>query len=454
MKKNNVIDFVIKRLPARWMLYALIVFGLSTGPAMADSDYTRPDNDNIPPTPADLVMVDTLSKTLVIRMLNLTPYTITQDPDYLPADNQNRDRNNHKSMMYAPVGWPKTLPALQGTWTMDEHGFEMFVPDPESNSSVHPLNFVVTWDDQGGYVKNSTIGWTIKDVDDIGHTQTQDVPLRFWFTRIKPETGLHSALFKLVADAIFEFVHLCSIVSDPESPLAWIETFVGAAELADGVDEFNEENSKDTGGPKMYFAAYVVPDNCPKGSTCTPGVVSTDGKGDTTDAVDVQWAYGLGGGDGNYFASNLVVTTLLLRGEDDPAGISAYGFLGGRVPIVSVAIMTTEDYTYAQCASDSTPLASYVSGPELQSMLKTPDKLARYSQFISLYRSLNRKQQKAVKKILRHDNKPKKYQKMLVMKMADAMEKGLTQLPRLTREEKRDMRRQLREQKRNLKKMR
>lgn len=450
MENTNVIDFLIKRLPVRWMLYAVIVLGLSTGPAMADSDYTRPDNDKIPPTPADLVMVDTLSNTLVIRMLNLTPYTITQDPDYLPADNQNSDRKDHQSMMYAPVGWPKTLPALQGTWTVDEHGFEMFVPDPDNNSSLHPLNFVVTWDDQGDYVKNSTIGWTIKDADDVGHTQTQDVPLRFWFTRIEPETGLHSALFKLIADAIFEFVHLCSAFDDPESPLSWIETFVGAAELADGVDEFNEENSKDTGGPKMYFAAYVVPDNCPNGSICTPAVVSTDGKGDTTDAVDVQWSNSLGG----YFAANFVVTTLLLRGEDDPAGGGIYGDRGGQVPIVSVAIMTSEDYTYAQCASDSTPLASYLSGPELQSMLKTPDKLARYCQFISLYRSLKKKQKKAVKKILRHDNKPNHYQKLLVMKIADAMEKGLTQLPHLTHTQKKAMNKLLRQQKKDLKKMR
>lgn len=448
MKKNNVINSLIKRLPARWMLGALIVLGLSAGQSMAD--YTRPDGKT-PPTPADLVMVDTLSKTLVIRMLNLTPYTITQDQDYLPADNLNRDRKSHQSMMYAPVGWPKTLPALQGTWTVDGNGLEMFIPDPESNSSVHPLNFVVTWDDQGGYVENSSIGWTIEDVDNIGHTRTQDVPLRFWFTRTKPKTGLPSGLFGLIADVIFEAIHLGIAVTEG-SPLAWVETFVGAAELAKGSVEFSEDNSKDTGGLKMYFAAYVVPDNCPDGSTCTPGVVSTDKKDGTTDAVDVQWADVIGGG--NYFAGNLVVTTLLLRGEDDPAGISAYGFLGGRVPIVSVVIMTSEDYIWACSKNASSPLASYVSGPELQSMLSSPDKLARYSQFISLYHSLDRKQQRAVKKILRHDNKPTHFQKVLVMRMADAMENGQTKLLPLTREQKKAMNKLLREQKRDLKKMR
>ena len=448
MKKNNVIDFLIKRLSSRWMLSALIVLGLSTGPAMAD--YIRPDNDKTPPTPADLVMVDTLSKTLVIRMLNLTPYTITQDPDYLPEDNQNRDRKNNQSMMYAPVGWPKTLPALQGTWIMDDNGLEMFVPDPESNRSVHPLSFVVTWDDQGGYVENSSFGWTIEDVDNIGHSQTQDVPLRFWFTRTKPKTGLPSGLFGLIADVIFEGIHL-GIALFEGNPLPWVEAFVGAGELAKGSVEFNEENSKDTGGPKMYFAAYVVPDNCPNGSKCIPGVVTNDKNDDTTDAVDVQWADAIGGG--NYFAANLVVTTLLLRGEDDPAGISAYGYLDGQVPSVSVAIMTSEDYTYSKLACASSPLTSFVSGPELQSMLSSPDKLARYSQFVSLYRSLKPKQQKAVKKILRQGNKPSHYQKKLVMKMADAMEKGLTKLPHLTRKEKKNMNRQLREQKRNLKKM-
>lgn len=198
----------------------------------------------------------------------------------------------------------------------------------------------------------------------------------------------------------------------------------------------------------MYFAAYVVPDNCPNGSKCTPGVVTNDKNDDTADAVDVQWADAIGG-----FSANLVVTTLLLRGEDDPAGISAYGYLDGQVPSVSVAIMTSEDYTYSKLACASSPLTSFVSGPELQSMLSSPDKLARYSQFVSLYRSLKPKQQKAVKKILRHDNKPTYFQKLLVMKMADAMEKGLTQLPRLSRKEKRDMNRQLWEQKRNLKKM-
>ena len=241
MKNINMIILLIKKRLARRMGCALIVLGLSAGPAMAD--YTRPDTD--PPTPVDLLMVDTLSKTLVIRMLNLTPYSITQDPDYLPADNLNSDRKSHQSMMYAPVGWPKTLPALIGTWEMDSNGLEMFVPDPASNSSLHPLNFVVTWDDQGNYVENSAIGWTIEGVDNLGHTETQNVPLRFWFTRTKPQIALQSGLFKIISEAIFEAIHLCSILVEPENPLAWVETFVGADELGQGSADFADENTKE-----------------------------------------------------------------------------------------------------------------------------------------------------------------------------------------------------------------
>jgi hypothetical protein len=225
---------------------------------------------------------------------------------------------------------------------------------------------------------------------------------------------------------IFEAIHLCIAVVEPGNWLAWVETFVGAGELAKGSVEFSEENSKDTGGLKMYFAAYVVPDNCPDGSTCTPGVVTTDGSDGSTDAVDVQWADAIGGN--NYFAANLVVTTLLLRGEDDPTAGGIYGNQGGRVPIVSVAIMTSEDYTYSKLACASSPLTRFVSGPELKKLLSTPDKLSRYSQFISLYRSLNRLQKWTLKRILRNDNRPTLFQEVLIKRIADAMAKGRTKL--------------------------
>jgi hypothetical protein len=418
MLNTFAINRFIENLFARLMICALIVLGLSSGYAKAD--YQRPDKD--PPTPADLVTVDTLSKTLVIQMLNLTPYTITAAADTVPTDNTDMDRNTKKSMILAPVGWPKTLPPLNGSWTTDANGLQMFVPDREANNTVHPLSFVVGWDGRGKYVDHSAIGWTIEKVDNIGHSgATQDVPLRFWFTRTKPESILQSGLFKLISEAVFEAIHLVTVLVEPGRVLPGIESFVGLLELAEGADEFSEKNSTDTGGAKMYFAAYVVPDNCLSGDTCTPAVNSSV-PDQSSDAADVQW----GTIDGE-FSANLVVSTLMIRGQDYEASMSTYGPLGGQVPIVSVTIMTAEDYAYSLLKSKSSPLTAFPSGNTLKRLLSFSDNtLSEYRRFVSIYRSLTSSELMTLKEIMQHRRHQKRSheQNMLIKKMTEAMHKG------------------------------
>jgi hypothetical protein len=90
--------------------------------------------------------------------------------------------------------------------------------------------------------------------------------------------------------------------------------------------------------------------------------------------------------------------------------------------------MTSEDYMYSKLACDSSPLTRFASGSELKRLLSTPDKLSRYSQFTSIYRSLNRLQKRTLKNILRYDNRPTLFQEFLIKRISVAMAKGRTKL--------------------------
>ncbi|HME42686.1 MAG TPA: hypothetical protein VKF36_06345 [Syntrophorhabdales bacterium] len=394
---------------SHWWFWLLLVLGFTAGVVVdAGAEYSR-DSAAIP-TRADLTMIGGRSKTLVIRLLNLTPYDLAQDTAHITALNtRDTNRNTHKSGMFAPLGWPGAyLFGLHGDppdngWIRDpDTGNWIFTPNA-TNTSTHPYNLVVSWDDQGGYVTNSTMGWIIKGVYASGHGPvTKDVPLRFWFTRTAPPTKpLYSEIFKFISASIIEIVDFIGVAIDPANPIAWLDTFVATKELA--TTTFDNFNSVDTGkdGEKMYFAAYVVPDGTsanPNCLGCEPSTVtqSSYGNDEATDGVDVMWALGTG-----EYSSEIYVTTELLRGKDrgidyDPNPYTS--FQDYRLPIVSVTLWTPEQYRYAQVKA-AAKMTSHALGAPLNAALGTRD-LKRYTQFACLYNSLNKSQRRTLQEAI------------------------------------------------------
>ena len=423
---------IVKERPVHWRLWVLLVLVFIPGLAAdAGAEYSR-DNAAIP-TAADLVMMKSRSQTLVIRLLNLTPYNVVQDTAHISTMSgaTDTDRQVAKSGMFAPVGWPggaDALRGLHGTWSqIPDTGNWLFTPDA-TNTWVHPYNFVVAWDDHGGNVTKSQMGWTIKGVYAAGHGPvTKDVPLRMWFTRNDPSRTMYSDLFGFVSSCVKEAVKLIGCILMPENPAAWINAYAGMKELANST--FENFNSVDTSSnaDKMYFAAYVVPDGKvgnPDCIGCLPQTVSQSSKG-TTDAVDVQWASETG-----TYSDEIIVTTHLLRGKDNGSQAgetegSYTGFHDYRLPIANVTLWTPEQYTHAQLATVA-QMTSHYFGPQLGEVLATGD-LQKYKQFASIYKSLNKSQRQtlreAIEALLR-DISLTNQEVVLVEKIIAAMQKG------------------------------
>lgn len=382
--------------------------------AVAKADYVPPSTE--PPTKADLLLIGGKSKTVVIQLLNLSPYTISQDVAHTTAlDSLDKDRTVGKKSMFAPVGWPGTLPGLKGSFKQPDPATKtwVFVPD-DTNTTTHPYNFVAAWDDFDGYVKHSTMGWTIQHV----YTPTQgdtvhNVPLRFWFTRVKPDGVLKSDSFKFICSILKEFIAVIGVMAFPIPPM-WVHAVTGAAEVAG--DLYKTLNTQDTGGDKMYFSAYVAPDSC---TNCiTPTVLCSNTS--TTDGVDVQWATG-----GDEWAANIVVTTHLLRGKDN--GLE--GFRDGRVPIVNVTVWDAGSYIWTK-THVTTSAAAHPLAQSMNAALGSRN-LSEYSRFAFLYSSLNPSQRQTFHEALEQfrSGKPLTQQQgQLAKKFIAALEKGQTKL--------------------------
>jgi hypothetical protein len=105
-------DNVNQRRAHHWPCI-LLALALIAGAAATASAYTRPTTS--PPTDADMVLINGHSWSMGIRILNLTPYEIVEDMSGITAKGSTDiSRKTHKSMMFAPVGWPIRLPAVPG----------------------------------------------------------------------------------------------------------------------------------------------------------------------------------------------------------------------------------------------------------------------------------------------------------------------------------------------------
>ena len=398
----------------RWWFCLLLVMGFTAGLAVdaVAAEYVRSGI----PTDADLTVMQGRANTLVIRLLNLTPYSLTYDRGHTDAlFSMDTNRKTHKSGMFAPVGWPggTDLHGLQGDPTVGDQGWMqmegtgnwLFVP-ANTNTSTHPYNFVVSWDDQGGYVDDSMMGWTIKGVYAGGHgLVTKDVPLRFWFTRINPNEALRTELFKKISAYIMEAVDFIGVLIDPVNPIAWIDFFVATDEMAKASFEYTQ-TSEDAGTGKMYFAAYAIPDDPFPG--CKPSTISHSSSSQPTDAVDVQWA----SGTGNY-SSEIIVTTEVLQNYN--------------APTVSVTLWTPEHYRVSR-GLGAFRLTSHVLGQRLYALV---DRRSRFIQFVDIYRSLNKAQHETLREAVEaflHQHPLTHKQVDLVEKIIAAMQNGQTTL--------------------------
>ena len=414
-----------QRLVHHW-LCILLALALIVGAAATATAYTRPTTS--PPTDADVVLINGHSWSMGIRILNLTPYEIVEDTTAITVKGSTDiNRKTHKSMMFAPVGWPVKLPAVPGSWDPDPKTLlYTFKPDSNFNETIHPYSFALAWDDQGGYVTNSTMGWTIKGVYTKAHgPETKDVGLRMWFTRNKPADKLLGANFKFISACIVQFVDTLGVALDPANPIAWLDLFVATKELKNAA--FEVANSEETGGDKMYFASYVLPDPGSfvdtHGPTVDPFTVVS--ASDSNDAVSVQWTDSAG----NY-SSTIVVTTHLLRGDD--VDTSTQGGFGccGTAPMAMVTVWTSDQWEYSRAANALSPLLADPDGRRINSLLRQGDrqqKIERYLQFTRLYNSMDEKQIKAYREAfeqLRQGQRLTGKLKHLLKAIATALEEG------------------------------
>lgn len=403
-------------------LRALLSLGLSLGlVTTAQATYTHPTSGQ-PPTPMDLVQIGGSAKTLTVGILNMTPYAVSFDFDGTRSTVQGvieSNRNLVNSFMFAPVGWPKTIPAVAGSWAQSSDGTWVF--EAASPTTSHPYYFVLAFNDQGGYVSNGRMTWNLEGVYNAVHGGQKNVPFSLWITRNKPSEKLRSEIFKVVADALVELIDLIGVAIDPENPIAWVDLFVASKELAHGSTEFAQENTEETGGEKMYAAAYVVPENAD--SSVTPTIWTHSTSGEPTDGIDAQWA----SATGNY-SSEIVVTTHLLRGEDM---LPAPGCCGSA-PILGITLWTPDQYAGASAMAQSSSLRRDPNGRKINTLLREGKKHAFY-RFCHLYNSLDEEQKDAYRSALQtlYHRKPlTEKEKILLEALAVALEKGKTSLPR------------------------
>jgi hypothetical protein len=328
------------------------------------------------PTSADLQIYDGASRSVTVQLLNLTPYDIAFD--YIPGVSwsitstdqvmmQNDDRHIRKSFMFVPVGIPSLIPGApeQGFLGPGDPGY-----DPDySDTTTHPYSMVFSWDDQGGFVEDNWVRWTIKEVEykwcdrNDGNCQDRirDVPLGLWMYRNEPTFNLSSSFLPVLVDALKLTFKTVSLVFVPESPTAWAKAFLATKELAQDAVKFVKQNTQENDGNKMWVASYIIPDPASQcvaaqqaSLTCNPEIMSNVSDKTTGDAVYVHWSAEWAGpeepdGSTSQYAAEqkLVVSVHVLRGQRaqqcDPAFYPNHCPLGSE-PIVMITVMRSVDF--------------------------------------------------------------------------------------------------------------
>jgi hypothetical protein len=309
------------------------------------------------------------------------------------SDQRDRNRKTKKSFMFAPVGVPGTicgsgvypLEQADGSYKYEFNPAFHTVPEclerlqDATAPVVAPVPFMISWEDDGGLIKNSSLAWTMHDVicnvapeyvvpgdgctvgpdfDGTNNTYKADIDLGLWFARSgtdKPPTG---QLFK---DTVAILGSVIELIEAPENPFKWKETFLAVKELAEHVQDFEEWNTGDYAGVRMTVRSYPVPHAgsfCAEpDAVCVPQVV---GNG-ANDNVTVQWASNFNDGAGDA-EGGVVVVSHVLRGHDaynneyyDNNNIrQCCNFRFGSLTTLNITIMTPNQYATAAVKSMAT----------------------------------------------------------------------------------------------------
>lgn len=399
-------------VPLWFSLLFIVALILSLGSAGAA--YTRPTSN--PPTPADLISYGGNHNSVVVQVLNLTPYDLRYHSSSM-ANQTDRERTTKKSFLFAPVGIPNYIPGISK---------EAFDENNESyqDGTTHPYTMVFAWDDRSKVATDTSVFWTMKGVEYEyqSRKQTQDIDLGLWFYRVNPSKKLLGGYFPVVTDVVKEAIELCKLIAEPESPKAWFKAIMATVELAKGVDEFEKENTDPDNGNKLYIACYPVP-NC---NSCIPATNAplVDGAY-AGDGVDIQWASEIGG----YPQEEIVVTTHLLRGQK-PTNSTTHNPAGerGGIPIAMVTLLTRDTYhaAYLNAMADESCMRSYPAGAKIQTQLARGGARKKHQSFL-LVRSLGVAGQKVLVEACKslQARKPlTETQKELLDSLAIALEKG------------------------------
>ncbi|MFA6412872.1 MAG: hypothetical protein WCW53_09255 [Syntrophales bacterium] len=341
----------------------------------------------------DLMLYDGDDRTIGVYILNLTPYKMTFDSS-LVNNNMNgtplrlknitqQYRNGKDYEPFAPIGLPAVIPAA--------------VPGVD----LRPYPMAVSFLDAYDYVNAYSAIWWVNGVetkDENGRTYSGNAKLSINFNRPKPGGPLQSYLFKLVSDVVKECIEVVKLAADLESPLAWVDAFTGAVELAKEANEFSKNNSQNSGGDKMYVSSYVIAADgygLP-GTYCPPGYIPADDpyaddrKGTWADDAVITNQ----GDAGGYIQGSLVVVTQILRGRPGKDGQDV-----GTAPSMMVTVMKSSDYTTATTVQSVYGKTSYgdraAISPGAKELRKILDQRGKKGKrdLLLLVRSLKKSQQ-------------------------------------------------------------
>lgn len=358
------------------------IFVLLAGATSAATETDTETDTGIAP---ELTIYGSYGNSVLVNILNLTPFDMTYAYGSL-GNQRDRDRKTKKSFMFAPVGLPGTI-CGSGVYPMEQANGEYeyeFSPAyhtvPECLERlqdapapvVAPVPFLISWEDDGGLIENSSLAWTMHDIicnvapeyvvpgdgckvvpdfDGTSHTYKADIDLGLWFARSGTEKPAEGLLF---LDTVEILASVIELIEAPENPFKWKETFLAFKELAEHVQDFEEWNTGDYTGVKMTVRSYPVPHEgsfCAEpDAICVPQVV---GKG-ANDNVTVQWASNFKDGAGDA-EGGVVVVTHVVRGHDaynnewydDDGFRRCCTFRFGSLTTVNITIMTPNQYATA-----------------------------------------------------------------------------------------------------------
>jgi len=357
-------------------------------------------------SPAELTIYSSNANSVLVNVLNLTPYDMTYDPGSSTLYNQmDRDRNAKKSFTFAPVGIPgiicgtgfyPTLQIVEGKTKVKNLFSPAYHTLPEclerlqdaTGSVVAPVPFIISWNDNDEMVEHTQLTWTMHDVicDESARlsnpgegcveapdfdgfsTYKADIDLGLWFHRSgteKPEIGM---LFRSSMETVLSTAEL---VEGFENPYRWKAAYLAMKELAENMNDFEEWNLGDYTGARMTVSSYPFPREGSLSSECfqddppcTPQAMSEG----ANDNVMLQWATGYTNSAGAAEAS-VVVITQVLRGHDahnneyyeeirDQQYLRCCNFRIGSLTTVNVTIMIPNQVvttTVTSVATTSSP---------------------------------------------------------------------------------------------------